>query len=247
MKIVFLGTNGWYDTATGNTICIFAETDDYIIILDAGNGLYKLNKYSGIKKPAYIFLSHFHLDHLIGFHILNKFKFFKGLTICGPTGTKRILNNIINAPFTISLDKLEFETSIFELPHDERYLPFKVVSMPLLHSSLTLGFRFEIDGKILSYCPDTGFCKNAVILAKNSDLLIADCAFKSGQEDKNWPHLNPETAAKIAKESNSKMLALVHFDAEIYSILEDRYKAEDGAKKFFAKTVATFDQMEIEI
>lgn len=68
MKIVFLGTNGWYDTATGNTICIFAETDDYIIILDAGNGLYKLNKYSGIKKPAYIFLSHFHLDHLIGFH-----------------------------------------------------------------------------------------------------------------------------------------------------------------------------------
>lgn len=119
--------------------------------------------------------------------------------------------------------------------------------MPLLHSSLTLGFRFEIDGKILSYCPDTGFCKNAVILAKNSDLLIADCAFKSGQEDKNWPHLNPETAAKIAKESNSKMLALVHFDAEIYSILEDRYKAEDGAKKFFAKTVATFDQMEIEI
>jgi ribonuclease BN (tRNA processing enzyme) len=26
MKIVFLGTNGWYDTSTGNTICTLLKT-----------------------------------------------------------------------------------------------------------------------------------------------------------------------------------------------------------------------------
>lgn len=41
MRIIFLGTNGWYDTQTGNTICILMESNDYYFILDAGNGLYK--------------------------------------------------------------------------------------------------------------------------------------------------------------------------------------------------------------
>lgn len=48
MKIIFLGTNGWYDTKTGNTICTLIETDNEYIILDAGNGIYKIDKY--IKK-----------------------------------------------------------------------------------------------------------------------------------------------------------------------------------------------------
>ena len=25
IKIIFLGTNGWYDTETGNTVCTFIE------------------------------------------------------------------------------------------------------------------------------------------------------------------------------------------------------------------------------
>ena len=35
MKITFLGTNGWYDTKTGNTICTLIETKDYFIILQS--------------------------------------------------------------------------------------------------------------------------------------------------------------------------------------------------------------------
>ncbi len=73
MKITFLGTNGWYDTSTGNTICILVETDKYNIVLDAGNGLYKIDRYISSEKPVYLFLSHFHLDHIIGLHILGKF------------------------------------------------------------------------------------------------------------------------------------------------------------------------------
>ena len=33
MDVIFLGTNGWYDSATGNTICILIESDDYYIAL----------------------------------------------------------------------------------------------------------------------------------------------------------------------------------------------------------------------
>ncbi|NTW75140.1 MAG: ribonuclease Z, partial [Chlorobiaceae bacterium] len=45
MKVVFLGTNGWYDTPVGNTICILIETGSSIILLDAGSGLYKADRY----------------------------------------------------------------------------------------------------------------------------------------------------------------------------------------------------------
>ncbi len=75
MKITFLGTNGWYDTKTGNTNCVLVETNQYYLIFDAGGGIYKLDQYVKEDKPLYLFLGHLHLDHTSGFHILNKFKF----------------------------------------------------------------------------------------------------------------------------------------------------------------------------
>ena len=51
-------------------------------------------------KPIFLFLSHFHLDHIIGLHVLNKFNFAQGLTIIGQSGTRDLLNKIINSPFT---------------------------------------------------------------------------------------------------------------------------------------------------
>jgi ribonuclease BN (tRNA processing enzyme) len=36
MKIIFLGTNGWYDTKTGNTVSILIVTKEHNIVLDAG-------------------------------------------------------------------------------------------------------------------------------------------------------------------------------------------------------------------
>ena len=162
MKIIFLGTNGWYDTKTGNTVSILLDTKKYYIVLDAGNGIHKLDKYLTESKPVYIFLSHFHLDHIVGLHTLVKFDFKKGLTICAPKNAKKILNSILKQPFTVSLNKLPYKNSVFELPQDINKLPFKVEVLPLKHSSPVLGYRFKIDNKIISYCTDTGYCPNTV-------------------------------------------------------------------------------------
>jgi len=247
MKITFLGTNGWYDSQTGNTICILVQSGDYNIILDAGNGLYKIDQYLKGNTPTYIFLSHFHLDHIAGLHILGKFDFAGGLHICGQTGTKEILARFINFPFTMPLDRLRYKTEIHELPTDAAQLPFRVEFLPMLHSSPTLGYRFELEGKTLSYCPDTGYCENAVRLSRKADLVIAECAYKSGQYSEDWPHLNPESAAKIASEAEAKRLALVHFDASLYKTIEERKASEAAAKKIFSNTFCAVDDMQIEV
>lgn len=247
MKIIFLGTNGWYDTSTGNTICILIDARECYIILDAGNGFHKIDRYITDEKPIYLFLSHFHLEHIIGLHILNKFNFTQGIQICGQKGTKDILNIIINQPYTMPLSELSYSTGIIELPEERERLPFHVESEPLFHSSLTLGFRFELGGKVITYCPDTGYCENAVKLARSADLLIAECAYKTGQKNNKWPHLNPEDAARLAKESKAKKLALVHFDANIYKTLEERKEAEKHAQGIFGNAFAAMDDMEFEI
>ena len=43
------------------------------------------------------------------------------------------------------------------------------------------------------------------------------------------------------------MLALVHFDASVYTTLKARKQTEEEARKLFDKTFAATDDMEIEI
>jgi len=249
LKIIFLGTNGWYDTATGNTVCTLIRAAQYDIILDAGGGFYKTNDFipEGSEKPAILLLSHFHLDHIQGLHTLVRGRFPHGLTLCGPTGTRQVMDTIINSPYTVSRAALPYATTVCELPDECGHLPFKVDTRPLLHSGMTLGFRLEIDGRIIAYCPDTGYCENAVALGRDADLLITECANKSGEEIPSWPHLNPETAARIAVEARAKKLVLTHFSAGTYLTLAERKVSEAAAQTIFPDTLAAMDGMILEL
>jgi ribonuclease BN (tRNA processing enzyme) len=240
MKIVFLGTNGWYDTETGNTICTLIDAKDCYIILDAGIGIYKADKYIKKNKPVYLFLSHFHLDHIMGLHTLMKFG-FKSLKIFGQHGTKKILTHFLNKKFSAPFSILPYKCGVNDIEQGWHDAPFKFQCLKLKHASPCIGYRFEIENKIISYCMDTGFCKNAVKLAKNADLLISECSFASGQINPDWPHLNPELAARIAKEAGAKKLALTHFDANVYRNIKERKTAENKAKKIFRPSFSALD------
>jgi len=245
MKVIFLGTNGWYDTHTGNTTCVLLETEKEYIILDAGNGLYKIDKYIKTENPIYLFLSHFHLDHIIGLHVLTKFSFIQGIRIYGQPGTKKFLNAVINKPYTIPLDELPFKVELYELSEGQHNIPFSIKCKVLLHSSKCFGYRFELQDRVITYCPDTGVCKNFLELADKTDLLITECSFASGQRNDEWPHLNPEDAARLARDSGAKELALLHFDASIYQTLEQRRLAQEKAREIFQHTIAAVDNMEV--
>lgn len=247
MKIIFLGTNGWYDTQTGNTISILIATQEYNIVLDAGTGFAKLDRVLSNSHPIFLFLSHFHLDHLIGLHTLLKFTFSQKLTLAGPEGTEKVLRTLLKQPFTAPLDRLPYKTEILEMPKSEERFPFKVKVMGLVHPPLSMGYRFALEGKEIAYCPDTGYCENAVTLAKDADLLISECSFLPGEHSADWPHLNPQFAARIAKEAGARRLALVHFDAAKYTSLDLRKEAEKEAQKIFRNTFACQDDQIVEL
>ena len=232
MNVIFLGTNGWYDTDTGNTICTLINSEKYHIILDAGNGIYKADRYIQDDLPVYLFLSHFHLDHIEGLHVLNKFRFSQGLRIFGQKGTRKVLDTILNEPFTVPLDRLPFEVEVCELSEGPYKLPFPLECRFLVHATPCMGYRFDLDGRVVAYCPDTGVCENAVLLAEGADLLIAECSHKPGEQSPQWPHLNPEDAAEIARRAGAKRLALTHFDAGRYTTIQERLDAAKSITNF---------------
>lgn len=247
MKAIFLGTNGWFETETGNTLCILIKTEKYDIVFDAGSGFFKLDKYIDGTKPVYLLLSHFHMDHISGLHGLSKVNCRNGLFIVGQKGTSEVINHLINKPFTVPLNELKYNTELLELPVDKYKIPFELEFLSLLHSDPCLGYRITIDGFTTAFCTDTGYCENAVKLGRNADLLITECAFLPGEENHDWPHLNPETAARIALEAGAKRLVLTHFDAARYVSLQMRREAEIVAQRVFPYVIAAEDLMNLEI
>lgn len=182
MKVAFLGTNGWYSTAIGNTSCVLMDSEKYYVVLDAGDGIHKLGAYIKTEKPIHLFLSHLHLDHIIGLHVLGKFKFKQRIKIYGYKGTRDGLR-IIRHPYTAPFDDLPLQVDVHDLQEGSYTQPFPFSAKLLVHADACLGYRLELDNRIVTYCTDTGMCNNLYDLAKNAHLLITECSFKPGQAE----------------------------------------------------------------
>ncbi len=254
MRLVFLGTNGWYATPLANTVCALIETPKRYIVLDAGDGIWRLDEYAvDSSKPIDIFLSHFHLDHTIGLHIQPKFRLMKNkIRIFGMPGTKKWLGALVASPYTASYDMLRksgFDVQINELREgDNRIDEYSVRCAPLVHADPCWGYRFELGGKTIAYCTDTGPCENLGALAKNADILITECGLMSGQPSSpSWPHLNPEMAAQAAKDAGAGHLYLTHFAANLCKTKGDRLQTQAAARRIFSASTAAVDRMSIRI
>jgi ribonuclease BN (tRNA processing enzyme) len=245
MKVRFLGTNGWFDSETGNTICTLLEASDRYVVLDAGNGIHKLGRYIHDKKPVYLFLSHFHFDHIEGLHTIVKLTLPQGMKVFGMEGAETTLRAVIRKPYTVPLDEGPFPVHVYEVPRDAAEAPFLEDFGYLVHSDPCMGFRFRLDGKTVAYCTDTGVCDNLLRLGRGADLLITECSELSGRHSDQWPHLNPEEAVEAAKKAGARRLALTHFTAHLYDSREARVGIMDRAD--FNNLTVAFDDSDIEL
>ncbi len=252
MKITFLGTNGWYSTPTGDTPCILIDAKDRYIILDAGNGIYKLDNYIKEDKPISLFISHFHIDHTSGLHTLAKFNFKQGIDVYVGANRSKDFAALVNPPFTLGYMKkpenikdLPTEIRLHELPEEKVLnIPFKLEAIKLHHAYCNHGFKIQLEGKTIVYTGDCGFTGQAKKLAKDADLLICECSNKKTEEPDIWGHLDPVQAGSLAKECGVKELILTHFGANSFTTLDERKWAQEEAKKIFSATTAATDGME---
>lgn len=235
LQITLLGTNGWYSSTTGNTLSILIRSPDFIIILDAGDGIRKVGDiYPVVDKPAFLLLSHLHLDHISGLHTLARLRFEKGLVICGPPGIQKALSSFIAYPYTVPISELPYNVTIVELPEgvvSDKSIPFSLTTGLLIHTQPVYGYRIELEA-VIAFCTDTGVCENYMNLSRGADLLISECSYLPGQETPQWPHLNPDMAITSAIRAEVKKLALVHFAADLYTTIQMRQEIREKAIPF---------------
>lgn len=251
MKEIFLGTNGWYSSPTGDTPSILLDTEEHYLVLDAGNGISKLDQYITEDKPISLFISHFHIDHVSGLHILNKFEFKQGIDVYVGEGRKKDFETLSSIPFTVgyipkpeNIYNLKTEIRLHELSEQGEDIPFKASAIPQHHAYGNHGYRFEIDGKIIAYTGDCGVSDGLNKLAQSADVLITECNNKETPTDDLWGHLDPYLAAKVANESGAKQLILTHFGPINYPTRKDREWAKEEARKIFPNTEVAFDLSE---
>lgn len=254
MKITFLGTNGWYSSPTGDTPCILIDTKDHYVVLDAGNGFYKLDQYITEDKPISLFISHFHIDHTSGLHMLMKFHFKQGIDVYVGEGRSKDFQTLVNPPFTIgylpkpeNVNNLLTEIRLHELSEEVTNVPFTVSAIKQHHAYVDHGYKIELEGKSIAYTGDCGFTEESRKLAKDVDLLICECGNKKTPDPDIWGHFDPVQAATLAKEAGVQQLILTHFGANTFTTLEERQWAEEEAKKIFPQTTAALDGMTFDL
>lgn len=99
-------------------------------------------------------------------------------------------------------------------------------------------------GLVVAYISDTIPCKEALLLAKEADLLISESTYLDSDRDlaKLYLHMTAKDAATIAKKAGAKKLLLTHFSARY----RDTSLFEKEAQEIFPNSIAAEDLKRIE-
>jgi ribonuclease Z len=102
-----------------------------------------------------------------------------------------------------------------------------------------------VKGKKITIISDTIPCKEAGVLAENSDLLICESTYSSSLENKGEEHghMTAKQAAELANRSNTKKLVLTHFSARY----RNTHELEEDARNYFDGVLCAKDFMKINI
>jgi ribonuclease Z len=96
----------------------------------------------------------------------------------------------------------------------------------------------EQKGRVVTILGDTRYCENALLLAKEADLLIHEATFSKGEETLAYDYFHSTTyqAADIARKAGCKQLCLTH--------ISSRYDRNDW-RELVAEAMETFPNTDI--
>lgn len=221
----------------GNTSCVSIETQDHILILDAGSGLRELgqhlrkrNELKGI--AGSIFLSHMHWDHIQGLPFFVPARAQENqFTIYGERKYQRSLAQILagqmQAPyFPVAMDTIFRAHIKFHEVEAKRsvevYPDLFVTPFRLTHPDGALGYLLQIAGRRIAYVTDHEhnigqLSANVLEMVLGVDLLIHDAQYSREElanGKRGWGHSAWEDVVELAIAAHVEQLLLFHHDPE---------------------------------
>jgi phosphoribosyl 1,2-cyclic phosphodiesterase len=216
----------------GNTPCIEVRCGDRVLIFDAGTGLRALGN-ALIKNTAVrdvdIFLTHCHLDHVVGMPFFAPF-FVEGYKVriwagnlLPVTSVEQVMRKLMSSPlFPVEVEIFKAAIEFQDFRSGDILRPYDGVALhtaPLDHPDGASGYRLEYGGRIFALISDTeGFPgkrdSELVSLARNADLIVYDATFTESEiaSRVGWGHSTWERGIRLANEADAKQLCLFHHD-----------------------------------
>jgi phosphoribosyl 1,2-cyclic phosphodiesterase len=230
----------------GNTSCVSVETQDHIVILDAGSGIRELGQHLVKKAGAKVshgslLLSHLHWDHIQGLPFFtparnqnNRFTIY-GEGKCQQS-LARLLGGQMQSPyFPVHMETIFQARTSFREVETRRAIALHsdivVIPFRLTHPDGALGYLLHIGDRRIAYVTDHEhhLCQlSPEVLAMTSgvDLLIHDAQYSRTQiitEKRGWGHSAWEDVVALALEADVGQLVLFHHDPEATDeILQER-------------------------
>jgi ribonuclease BN (tRNA processing enzyme) len=187
MHLQFVGCGDAFGSGGRFNTCFHLVGSGINALIDCGaTSLVAMNKLAIDRNDIeVIFISHFHADHIAGvpFLILEAnyvTKRKRPLTIVGPPGLKTRFPEVMEGGFpgTGSME-LNFPLHLVELEIGKRseigavgVTPFRVVHDD--RAGPCLGFRFEIEGKVIAFSGDTEWTDVLIDIGREADLFICE-------------------------------------------------------------------------
>jgi ribonuclease Z len=244
-KLLLLGTSGYHPSELRHTSCFMLPDDG--LILDAGTAMFRVPRWLRTDHLD-IFLSHTHLDHVIGLTFLFDVLLDQPVERVRVHGPADQLSRLDEHLFASSLfparPPIDWQplTNPVKLPGDPA-----VTWFPLEHPGGSVGYRLDWPHTSLAYVTDTTARRGAdyVDRIRGVKLLLHECHFADGDEQLALltGHSCTTAVAEIAREAEVDRLVLVH--------INPMSRAEDPvglrrARAIFPRTEVGTDQMEID-
>lgn len=245
MKLILLGTTGYHPNDRRHTPCMLIP--ECGVMLDAGTAMYRAGRYLQTSELD-IFLTHAHLDHVIGLSYLFSVLYTHPLDRITVHGA---------ADKLAAIDRYMFSEDLFpkKPPYESRPLTGEVslskggrlTHFPLEHQGGAIGFRLDWPGHSMAYVTDTTAAADADYVEKirGVDLLVHECYFPDAYADwaKKTGHSYTTPVAQVARQAGVGRLVLVHLNPLSG---EDDPVGLDTAQAIFPKTQLGDDLMELQ-